>query len=190
MLIVEVGFKLDESLDYYDSILKQNGLDNDFNCITHDIYYTNLNLNNLSENQMKQKCIRLRNVDFKEGYMIQNNNYFELDNDVISEDELLAFESKLLANGYKKVFDTKKKDHHYFKEGMNSKVQLQEIDGIGLLVYYDNSMYYDLPLEEQRKRLIDELNSYGFDFSYETLGLDKLRTLYYQKEMFSENQNG
>lgn len=73
---------------------------------------------------------------------------------------------------------------------MNSKVQLQEIDDIGLLVYYDNSIYYDLPLDEQRNKLIDELNSYGFDFSYDILGLDKLRTLYYKKEMFSKNQNG
>ena len=190
MLIVEVGFKLDKSLDYYDSVLRQNGLENDFNCTTHDIYYTNANLNDLSEKQMKQKCIRLRNVNFQDGYKIQNNYYFELDTDVVYEKELLVFENKLLENGYKKVFDTKKKDHHYFKEGMNSKVQLQEIDEIGLLVYYDNSMYYDLPLEEQRNKLIDELNSYGFDFSYETLGLDKLRTLYYKKEMFSKNQNG
>ena len=190
MLIVEVGFKLDESFDYYDSILRQKGLENVFNCVTHDIYYTNANLDDLSENQMKQKCIRLRNVDFKDGYRIQNNNCFELDNDVISEKELTIFESKLFENGYKKVFDTKKKDYHYFKEGMNSKVQLQEIDNIGLVVYYDNSMYYDLPLDEQRKKLIDELNSYGFNFDYDTLGLDKLRTLYYKKGMFSKNQNG
>ena len=39
-------------------------------------------------------------------------------------------------------------------------------------------------------KLIDELNSYGFHFKYNDLGLDKLRTLYYGKEMFSENQNG
>jgi len=41
----------------------------------------------------------------------------------------------------------------------------------------------------QRKKLIDELNSYGFDFDYSILGLDKLRTLYYGKEMYSNNQN-
>lgn len=62
---------------------------------------------------------------------------------------------------------------------MVSKVQLQEIDNIGLLVYFDNKEYYDYDLDKQRKMLIDELNSYGFNFNYETLGLDKLRTLYY-----------
>ena len=110
--------------------------------------------------------------------------------DFVNENELLDFENKLKENGYLKVFDTKKKDHHYYKEGMNTKVQLQEIDDIGLLVYLDNSNYYELPLEEQRNKLIDELNSYGFDFKYTDLGLDKLRTLYYQEKKYSKNQNG
>lgn len=49
MLIVEVGFKLDNDFKYYDNLLKNNGLDNDFNVITHDIYYTNKKLDGLSE---------------------------------------------------------------------------------------------------------------------------------------------
>jgi hypothetical protein len=72
---------------------------------------------------------------------------------------------------------------------MKSRIQLQQIENIGLLLYYDNPDYYDMSLQEQRKALIDELNSYGFEFSYEQLGLDKLRTLYYNREMYSENQN-
>ena len=40
------------------------------------------------------------------------------------------------------------------------------------------------------KMLIDDLNSYGFHIHYDSLGLDKLRTLYYGKEMFSKNQKG
>ena len=67
---------------------------------------------------------------------------------------------------------------------------MQEIDNIGLLVYYDNSNYYEYDLDTQRKKLIDELNSYGFSFNYDVLGLDKLRTLYYGKECTSKNQNG
>ena len=34
MLIVEVGFKLDNDFKYYDNLLRNNGLDNDFNVIT------------------------------------------------------------------------------------------------------------------------------------------------------------
>ena len=73
---------------------------------------------------------------------------------------------------------------------MQNKIQLQKIDDVGLLVYYDNKDYYRFDLDKQRKLLIDELNLYGFDFSYDVLGLDKLRTLYYKKEMYSKNQNG
>lgn len=69
-------------------------------------------------------------------------------------------------------------------------MQLQEIENVGLLVYFDNSNYYKYDLETQRRKLIDELNSYGFNFSYNELGLDKLRTLYYKKKCTSKNQNG
>ena len=49
--------------------------------------------------------------------------------------------------------------------------------------------YYKYDEDKQRKLLLEELNSYGFDFKETDLGLDKLRTLYYKKKMFSENQN-
>jgi hypothetical protein len=188
MLIVEVGFKLDRDFDYYDKMLKSKGLTNDFNVITHDIYYSNKDLEGMSENEMKKACIRLRSCNNK-NYEIQNNPLIELTKKKISKFFLKRFEKKLAKHGYKKIFDTIKKDHHYFRDGMNSKIQLQEIEGIGLLVYFDNSNYYKLDLKTQRNKLIDELNSYGFDFTYDTLGLDKLRTLYYKKEMFSNNQN-
>ena len=52
---------------------------------------------------------------------------------------------------------------------MSSKIQLQQIEDIGLLVYYDNKDYYQFDLETQRKRLIDELNLYGFNIDYDVL---------------------
>ena len=110
--------------------------------------------------------------------------------EISEKTELDKKEKSLIENGYKKVFNTIKIDFQYCNQSMKSKVQLQDIKDIGLLVYYDNPDYYELPLKEQREKLIDELNSYGFDFKYSDLGLDKLRTLYYGKEMYSENQNG
>lgn len=88
------------------------------------------------------------------------------------------------------VFDTVKIDFHYCHDTMKSRVQLQNIKDIGLVVYYDNPDYYKYPLDKQRKLLLEELNTYGFDFCESDLGLDKLRTLYYKKEMYSKNQNG
>ena len=177
MLVVEVGFKLDKPLIYYHNMLINKGLKLDYACISHDIYYTDKNLDNLTEKQMKDSCIRLRYCD-------------EINKEISIRTELDNKEKELINNNYKKVFDTMKLDFQYSNEQMKSKIQLQDIKDIGLLVYYDNPNYYELSLKEQRNKLIDELNSYGFNFQYTDLGLDKLRTLYYGKEMYSENQGG
>lgn len=189
MLVVELGIKLNNDFEYYDSMLKSNGLKNDFKVLTHDIYYTNQSLEGLSESEIKKACIRLRSCDNGD-YKVQNNLIRDLNIKELSNTELDDFENRLLKLGYKKVFDTIKKDFHYYKDGMSSKVQLQQIENIGLLVYYDNKDYYEFDLDTQRKMLIDELNSYGFQFNYDILGIDKLKTLYYGKEMYSKNQNG
>ena len=189
VLAVELGIKLDEDLEYYDNILEEKGLINDFQVTTHDIYYTDKELEGLSESEMKHNCIRLRSCDDSD-YIVQNNLIEGFDVKEVSETSLADFENELSKFGYKKVFDTTKRDLHYSKDGMNSKVQLQKIEKVGLLVYYDNKAYYSFDLKTQRKMLIDDLNSYGFNFDYDVLGLDKLRTLYYGKEMYSENQKG
>ena len=203
MMVVEVGFKLKNSLSYYEDILNKAGAINRFNCNIHDIYWTNKDLNNMTENEMKNSCIRLRmtrvfgETDYsgndKIKYQFQNiNNLFDINDKQkeLSLDEVNDIITKIENNGFKKVFDTEKIDYQYSINDMKSRIQLQDINDIGLMLYYDNPDYYDLPLDEQRNKLIDELNSYGFSFKYEDLGLDKLRTLYYKKEMYSKNQNG
>lgn len=177
MLIVEVGMKLDKDLSYYQNMLIQKGLSLLFSCVTRDVYLTKENLNGMTENQMKNACKRFR-------YVSAINQKMKKDKGLIKE------QKKLLKQGYKIVFDTIKFDFQYGNDKMKSRVQLQSIKDVGLLVYYDNPVYYNSPLKEQRKLLLEELNSYGFTFKTTDLGMDKLRTLYYQKEMFSENQNG
>lgn len=173
--ILEIGMKLNKDLLYYHELLLNHNLNLVYSCVTHDIYYTKDDLNGLSENEMKNLCIRIRHSH-------------ELKN-TISSDEISSKEKELIDNGYTKIFDTIKLDFHYANNKMKSRIQLQYIKDIGLLVYYDNPNYYKYPISEQRKLLINELNSYGFNFKETDLGLDKLRTLYYGKEMFSENQN-
>ncbi len=202
MEIVEIGFKLDKDIKYYIDMLIKHGAIDRYNCKTYDRYWTNKDLNNKSENEMKKSCIRLREtegfggVDYKSGstktYKFQNVDesltFLTNQKDCILEEvnnNIALLEQK----GYKNVFNTLKTDYQFSIGDMKSRIQLQEIENIGLLVYYDNPDYYNLPFLEQRNKLIDELNSYGFEFSYKTLGLDKLRSLYYKKEMYSENQN-
>ncbi len=176
--IVEVGMPLQKHLIYYHDMLQKHGLKMVFACITHDLYYTkNANFDGLTENQIKNACVRLRVCN-------------ELNKKVISSNEkLLKQERELIKQGYKKAFDTIKLDLHYHKDGMTSRIQLQDIKDIGLLVYYDNKEYYNQPAKKQRQLLIEELNSYGFKFKQTDMGLDKLRTFYYGKKMYSENQN-
>ena len=134
-----------------------------------NIYFTNISsFDGLTENQIKNSCIRIRSPKKEDKQKIK----------------------ELLNTGYFKVFDTVKKDYQYKSELMKSRIQLQVIKKIGLVVYYDNPDYYNFSLEEQRKLLIGELNSYGFNFKPNDLGIDKLRTLHYKKELFSKNQNG
>ena len=59
-IVLEVGMKLKNSLIYYHDILIKNGLKLDFACSTHDVYYTKQNLEGLTENQMKEACVRGR----------------------------------------------------------------------------------------------------------------------------------
>ncbi len=203
-VVVEIGIKLKENLVYYQDILAKAGAVNRFNCETHDIYYTSSDLNGLSENQMKKSCVRYRmvrgigGIDFKGNSIwrgsIENYQIFDSSHEdrfPCDFSQFKIYEQKLKNSNYIQVFDTYKKDYQYTIGHMKSRIQLQEIKDIGLLLYYDNPDYYELPQEEQRKKLIDELNSYGLtEFNYETPGLDKLRTLYYKKEYYSNNQNG
>ena len=167
--IVEVGMKLEKSFGYYDKMLKINGLKQVYKCITRDVYFTKeKSFERLSENQIKSSCIRIRNPKKEDKIKMQN----------------------LLKEGYIKVFDTLKKDYHYHTGEMKSRIQLQKIKNIGLVVYYDNPDYYHLEEDEQRLMLIRELNSYGFDLDENELGIDKLKTFVHKKPMFSKNQNG
>lgn len=189
-IIVEVAFKLEKNLDYYEKILMKSGLSKIFSVITHDIYYTKNNLDGMSEYEMKNACIRLRSCNNKD-YDIQNCNDEYIDKKKVKNNclSMLIFDKMMKKRGYVKVFDTIKHDYHYYKDGMSSRIQIQDTKNIGLLLYYDNEKYYGIPENEQRRMLIDELNSYGFSFNYDILGFDKLRTLYYKEDKYSNNQN-
>ena len=191
MLVVEIGMLLNKPYIYYENILKKHGLKCVFECTTRDIYFTNndfSNIDNMTERELKEACIRIRQVNDGD-YEIQNNLIDNYKRKKVKFNKFSKLEKELNKHGYRKVFDTIKYDHHWYKDGMTTRVQMQETKDVGLLVYLDNEAYYELDFEEQRKKLIDELNIYGFEFSYDDLGLDKLRTIYYREEKYSKNQN-
>ena len=200
-LVVELGLKLDKDYNYYDEMLRNHGFKKIKKVITKDIYYTNKNLDGLSENEMKNACVRFRTYHIIERNEIKEDTFvFQLQNFTIfdnkyekskkcDKEDFKEYEKLLTSNGWNKIFDIEKTDTQYKNDSIDSMIQLQSTTGLRLLVYYDNPKYYDINLEKQRRLLIDELNSYGFNFDYNILGLDRLRTLYYKKEMYSKNQN-
>lgn len=200
--IVEVGFLLTKSLNYYHNLIINAGGINTYNCETHDIYWTDKNLDGLSENQMKKSCVRFRrsrglngshfegNDNWKsefQNYNVYNKNHE--DKFPCNYEEIEKFEIEFNKNNIIRVFDTHKFDYQYMIGNMKSRIQIQQIDDIGLVLYYDNPDYYDLNLEKQREAIIRELNIYGFYFKFDQLGIDKLRSLYYKESRFSSNQN-
>ena len=202
---VEVGFLLENDLDYYEEMLEKLGAEKTFVCETHDKYWTNKTydeLEKLTENQIKNACVRLRECEgFDTVHCYQSEPSFHFDNVQIFDknmqnvvkikrDEVNSVISEMESQNWYMIFDTFKRDYQYKIGNMESRIQLQEIDNIGLVLYYDNPEYYDMPENLQRNTLIDELNSYGFNFNYSEQGIDKLKTLLTGRDCFSLNQNG
>lgn len=207
MLVLEVGLLLDKPIEYYQEILSKAGAVNEFNCETHDLYWTNKTddeLRELTENQIKKACVRFRICNGFGGEKLEKkkpsktgkfDNYQIFDKE--KDDRFAEKVSKIKKynkifkkNGWRLVFDTIKKDYQYSIGDMKSRIQLQDIDGVGLVLYYDNPDYYHLDEDNQHLALIKELNGYGFDFKEDVLGIDKLKTFVHKTNMFSKNQNG
>lgn len=205
MAKVEVGLIMPNDINYYIQLLKNNN-----NVIfeqtieTWDSYYTNIDLNGLSEKEMKDSCIRNRNVVFYGktldknkynkspiSYRLQNLKLINKDDVILTKAELDDALKQLDKLGFKKnnQLTTHKIDYQIQLNNMKSVLQFQLIDNIGLVLYYDNPDYYDLPEKEQRDKIIVELNSYGLDIDKDQLGIDKLRTLFYKENKYSLNQN-
>ena len=195
---IEVGLALDKPVEFYIKMLKDNGLENTFNCNTRDIYYTNLKtFDGLTEQEIKYNCVRLRILDGIDGTRfhpatsferkVQNYKIFDKSAEKnkfhVTDEELIEYESKLLQAGWKKIFDTKKTDYQ-FENG----IQLQVIENVGLLVYYADIKYAGLDLEKQFELLYKDLEQFGFTFIHK-LGVDKLKTLYYNKKHCSKFQD-
>lgn len=189
----EAAFLLDKNIEFYENIIYNARGEKVLILETHDIYWSNKELKNLSETQIKKNCIRLREVrklwekDGKPDLNVKRGfrNYNLVDNNITDKilkcDNLELHEQLFYQKGFKKVFDTKKIDNQYKIGNMKSGIQLQQIDNIGLVLYYDNPDYYDKDLKEQETLLIQELNSYGFNFSKNEKNVDKLRSLYNDK---------
>lgn len=186
---VEVGFKVKQSQEECEKLLKKDGYSLLFNTETHDLYFTNKKITKkMTEQEIKFSCIRFRHT--KGTCRFDNFNLFDttrpnkFKSDMVEASEIIT---KLINNGFKKVFDTFKTDYIY-KKG-NAYHQLQNINKIGLLDYYYDEDVFSKSPKEQFEFLTKNMLKLGFKLEYDE-GVDKLRTILSGKLCFSKNQNG
>lgn len=188
MIQVEAGFKIKESKEEAEQILLKNGFINTYKTHTRDIYFgKDDDFRDMDEEGIKNSLIRLRNFE-----RFENMKLFDSEMpDIITLDfkTMLEYLQKLFSQGYDVVFDTRKSDWIY-KKG-ECYHQLQDINDIGLLDYVYNREIFDkgLDADEQFEELKRQMLALGFHLEYEQ-GVDKLRSLYNKKLMFSTNQIG
>ena len=188
MIQVEAGFKIVESKEEAEQILLKNGFVNTYKTHTRDIYFgKDVDLSSKNEEEIKNSLIRLRNFERFENMKLFDKNLPDILN--VDFKTMLDYVNELLSKGYDVVFDTKKSDWIY-KKG-ECYHQLQEIEDVGLLDYVYNREIFgkDLNADEQFQELTRQMQALGFHLEYDQ-GVDKLRSLYNKKLMFSNNQIG
>lgn len=181
---LEVGLMIKNSLKEAEKILLDNGYIEDFKTQTHDIYYSKVNMNGLSEVEMKSSCIRLRHSG--KFFYFENLNYLnnEYERKVhVTFETLRNYLNELHDNGFKIVFDTYKTDWVYYKG--RKGCQLQDIKDIGLLNYVYDQDLAGKTKDEQFSILKKSLTDMGFKLEHE-LGIDKLSSLHYGELKFSK----
>ncbi len=183
---VEVGLMIKNPLKEAEKILLDNGYIEQFKTQTHDIYYSNISMEGLSEMEMKSSCIRLRHSGkffYFENMQLLNDSYERKIN--VTFETLRDYLNELHDKGFKIVFDTYKTDWAYYKG--RKGCQLQEIKDIGLLNYVYDQDLAGLPLDKQFEILKKNLLDMGFTLEHD-LGIDKLSSLYYGELKFSKGQ--
>ena len=188
----EIAILLDKDINYYKEIVKSNNTVIFEQTIeTWDSYYTNKDISELDEENIKNSCIRNRNVIFcghttdesqydksELKYSLQNMKIINMSDSWLTKEELDNKIKEIASLGFKLIdkLTTHKIDYQFRLENMKSALQFQLIDNIGLVLYYDNPDYYGLSKEEQKAKLLEEIQSYNIPIT-NNYSLDKLKTL-------------
>ena len=192
-----ITIKLDNDLSFeeWKEELKIAGFENVCNTVIEERYYCDKDISNMAESEIETICLKVsRNCN---GFSIQNNDLLKkrmesynlrneeselLLKDSISFDDIDYYEKCILKLGYEKKIECKDKHYYYQSNEDNVIIELQKVEGVGLLLYYDNPKYFSMSLEEQRRQLIEDLTyNYGFDISDDCENFDKLRYIYHRK---------
>ena len=135
--------------------------------------------------KLKEDCVRIRKSKFdkyEEGFKLGNSILLsemacnvEITKErkeikIQTDQEAIELEKYLIENGFELIYTDDKKDNIYKLDDQNIVFQIQDIKDFGLIIAYDNIKYDNLSIEDQRKKLIDDILKYNIKpISYDNI---------------------
>lgn len=176
MAVVEIELPIKGNKDDIDKLLLNNGFEVFHKVITITSYYKLKNDNDMNHYTLKSRCKRLRYVEPLSKFKNKNQNYIQCITKY-NVKRCKKEEDMLLNNGYEKIYTDEKTDYVYkniIEEDMY--FQIQDIKDDCLMIAYDNKNYYNLPEDQQREKLINDVCKYGIEIISEK-NLDRFKLI-------------
>lgn len=161
MAVVEIELPIKGNKDDIDKLLLNSGFEEFHKVITITSYYKLKNDNDMNHNTLKSRCKRLRYVEPLSKFKNKNQSYKQCITKY-NVKKCKKDEEKLLNDGYEKIYTDEKIDYVY-KNDDEMYFQIQDIKDDCLIIAYDNKKYYDLPEDEQKEKLINDVRKYGIE---------------------------
>lgn len=163
MAVVEIELPIKGNKEDIDKLLLNSGFEEFHKIITITSYYKLKNDNDMNHNTLKSRCKRLRYVEPLSKFKNKNQSYKQCITKY-NVKKCKKDEEKLLNDGYEKIYTDEKIDYVYKNKNDDEMYfQIQDIKDDCLIIAYDNKKYYDLPEDEQKKKLINDVRKYGIE---------------------------
>ncbi len=163
MAVVEIELPIKGNKEDIDKLLLNSGFEEFHKVITITSYYKLKNDNDMNHNTLKSRCKRLRYVEPLSKFKNKNQSYKQCITKY-NVKKCKKDEEKLLNDGYEKIYTDEKIDYVYKNKNDDEMYfQIQDIKNDCLIIAYDNKKYYDLPEDEQKKKLINDVRKYGIE---------------------------
>ena len=176
MIIEEIELPIKGRKEENEKRLISNGFQIFYKVLTITSYYLPINESIENHNTLKERCKRLRYVEpmtkFKNEWQ-----YYEQWIKKYNVHECKIEENEIIEKGYKKIYTDEKTDWVYKKiDEEKMYFQIQDIKDDCLMIAYDNEKYYDLKRNEQRKKLINDVEKYGIEI-IDTANIDRFKLI-------------
>ena len=163
MIIEEIELPIKGKKEEIEEILLTNGFQVFYKVLTITNYYLPINESMENHKTLKERCKRLRYVEPMARFKNEWQDYEQWITKYIIK-KCKKEEDKILKQGYKKIYTDEKTDWVYKKTDEEKMYfQIQDIKDDCLMIAYDNENYYNLDRNEQRKKLINDVEKYGIE---------------------------